>query len=280
MGTTTDAPRPEAIAPATMLAAFADGWPGLTVAAARAGVPLERDQIVLFDTYRDLLLDRNSRTNLTAIRDVAEVERRLFLDALLMIPSLDRLRSAPAGDQHRLIDVGSGAGFPGLAIKIARPDLDVTLVEATGKKATFLADAITALGLGGVTAIHGRAEELGHHPAHRERYDLATARAVASLPALLELCTPFLRIDGSALFPKGMVIEAEWRAARRAATQLGVRLTGVVTVSEGTRLVRVDKVAPTPHRYPRRAGIPARDPLGAASGERRADSVDAGRSTR
>lgn len=280
MGTTTDAPRQEATAPAIVPVAPDGDWPGLAVAAAQAGVPLDPDQIARFDSYRDLLLDRNGQINLTAIRDSEEVERRLFLDALLMIPTIDRLRSGPAGDRHRLIDIGSGAGFPGLAIKIARPALNVTLVEATGKKAAFLADAIMTLGLRDVTAIHGRAEDLGHDPTYRDCYDLATARAVASLPALLELCAPFLRIDGSALFPKGTVIDAEWRATRRAATQLGVRLTDVVTVSEGTRLVRVDKVAPTPHRYPRRAGIPARDPLGAASGEQRAKSVGTGRSAR
>lgn len=280
MGTTTDAPRQEATAPAIVPVASNGGWAGLAVAAARAGVPLDTDQIARFDAYRDLLLDRNRRTNLTAIRDSDEVERRLFLDALLMVPTIDRLRSAPAGDRLRLIDIGSGAGFPGLAIKIARPALDVTLVEATGKKAAFLTDAIMALGLRDVTAIHGRAEDLGHDPAHRDRYDLATARAVASLPALLELSAPFLRIGGNALFPKGMVIDAEWRAARRAAIPLGVRLTDVVAVSAGTRLVRVDKVAPTPRRYPRRTGTPARDPLGAAPGERKANPVDTGRSTR
>jgi 16S rRNA (guanine527-N7)-methyltransferase len=280
VGTTTDAPRQEVTAPAAERAASAVGWPGLALAAARVGVPLGDDRIALFDAYRRLLLERNARTNLTAIRDPEEVERRLFLDALLMIPTVDRLRAALPGKRHRLIDVGSGAGFPGLAIKIVRPDLDVTLVEAMGKKAAFLIDAIAALGLAGVSAVHARAEELGHDPAHRDGYDLATARAVASLPALLELCSPLLRVGGSALFPKGAAIDDELRAARRAAALLGVRVGGVEVSAEGTRLVRVDKVGKTPGRYPRRSGIPARDPLGAASGERRPEADGSGRSAR
>lgn len=276
MGTTTDAPRLPATAPSMTGGGSAVGWPGLASAAAGAGVPLDGDRIARFGAYRDLLLDRNARTNLTAVRDPIGVERRLFLDALLMVPTLDRLRAAHGRAGFRLVDIGSGAGFPGLAIKIARPDLDVTLVEATGKKVAFLDEAIVALGLDGVTAIHGRAEVLGHDPVHRGGYDLATARAVASLPALLELCAPFLTIGGSALFPKGEAIAEERRAAHHAATILGVRLVAEETLAEGTRLVRVDKLRTTPRRYPRRPGTPARDPLGASSAPRRADADGAG----
>ena len=235
-------------------------WPSLDPAAARAGIPLTPDQLARFDTYRRLLLDWNTRTNLTAITDPTEVERRLFLDALLMVPALD----AAAGTAGaRLVDVGSGAGFPGLALKIARPRLDVTLVEATGKKVAFLDHAIAELGLRGVIAIHARAEELGRDRAHRDSYDLATARAVASLAALLELCAPLLRVGGHALFPKGPAIAEELAAGRRAAPALGVRILDAAPLGEsGTRLVLIEKTAPTPDRYPRRAGIPAREPLG------------------
>lgn len=272
MGTTTDAPRQQATAPAGTTAAFATPWPGLALAAAGVGVPLDTARSARFAAYRDLLLERSGRTNLTAIRDPDEVERRLFLDALSMVPTVDRLRAVVAGRRPRLIDVGSGAGFPGLAIKIARPDLVVTLVEATGKKVAFLTEAIAALGLEGVAAVHARAEELGHDPTHRESYDLATARAVAALPTLLELCAPFLRVGGSGLFPKGAAIAEEQRAALRAAPLLGVRVGAEEVMAGGTRLVRIDKVGTTPRRYPRRSGLPARDPLGAAAATGRPDA--------
>lgn len=279
MGTTTEAPRREAteaprpVAPATP-------WDGLSAAAARHGVPLSDTQLSRFDLYRRLLLERNARFNLTAIEEPEGVERRLFLDALLMVPVVDRLRAPRPGGTARLVDIGSGAGFPGLAIKIARPDLRVTLIEATGKKVAFLADAIAALELEGVDAVHARAEELGHHVAHRDRYDIATARAVASLPALLELGAPLLRVGGVALFPKGTGIEEEVAASRRAAPLLGVRLTGIDPLPGGTTLVRVEKVAPTLPRFPRRPGLPAREPLGVGRAERRPAREDRGRTGR
>ena len=244
-------------------------WPGLGAAAARAGVPLTPDQLARFATYRRLLLDWNTRTNLTAITDPIEVERRLFLDALLMVPALDAATAGAAG--ARLVDIGSGAGFPGLALKIARPNLDVTLVEATGKKAAFLAHAIADLELTGAVARHARAEDLAHDPAHREAYDLATARAVATLPALLELCAPLLRLGGRAFFPKGAAIAEELATGHRVAPLLGVRVHGAgLLPGGGTRLIEVEKTGPTPSRYPRRAGIPAREPLGAGAAGGRA----------
>ena len=258
--------------------------------AERAGVPLDGTQLARFDLYRDLLLERGANVNLTAIRDPNEVDRRLFLDALRMVPALDEERH-PAGvdgrgrpRQLKLVDIGSGAGFPGLAVKIARPDLQITLVEATGKKAAFLQDAITALGLDGVEAIHARAEDVAHDPLHRERYDLATARAVASLPALLELCLPLLRLGGRAFFPKGVEISEELAAGQRAAPLVGARVTGADLQPGGeSRLVTVEKTGLTHLRYPRRAGIPAREPLGGsqvAKGKRQAGDGPASQTTR
>jgi len=241
-------------------------WPGLAAAAEQAGIPLAPEQLGRFARYRDLLLDRGRHINLTAISDPDDVERRLFFDALLMLPTVDLLL-APGqdGGPRRLVDVGSGAGFPGLVLKIARPDHWVTLIEATGKKVAFLTEAIRELGLSGVAAVHARAEDAGCDLDHRGQYDLATARAVASLPALLELCVPLLRRGGHALFPKGLAIAEELAAARRAAAPLGVRLLAADPLpgAEGaTRLVVARKTAPTPDRYPRRAGLPAREPLG------------------
>ncbi len=261
----------------------------LGVLAEQAGVPLDATQLTQFETYRDLLLDRGAKVNLTAIRDRDAVERRLFLDALRMVPALGADQHLPGGEGRRrrrlrLVDIGSGAGFPGLALKIARPDLQVTLIEATGKKAAFLQDVIIALGLERVEAIHARAEDVAHDPRHREAYDLATARAVAPLPALLELCVPMLRLGGRAFFPKGLEITEELTAGQRAAPLVGARVVASDLLPGGeTRLVLVEKTGLTHPRYPRRAGIPAREPLGGnkvAKGKTRAGNAPASQTTR
>jgi 16S rRNA (guanine527-N7)-methyltransferase len=229
-----------------------------------SSLTLSDHQLTQVATYRDLLLEWNQKFNLTAITDPELVERRLFLDAWRMLPAID---DATGDGAAKLIDVGSGAGFPGLALKIARPSLDVTLLEATGKKVGFLQHVIDTLSLTGVEAIHGRAEEAAHDSTRRERYDLATARAVASLPALIELCTPFLRIGGRAFFPKSEELDKELQEGTKAANELGVTIVGaeLLPAIEGeqvTRLVIVDRIVGTPPRYPRRAGIPSREPLG------------------
>jgi 16S rRNA (guanine527-N7)-methyltransferase len=241
-------------------------WPGLALAASQIGVALDAQALARFTRYRDLLLQRNAEQNLTAIRDVEGIERKLFLDALAMIPALDRALDRaprPIGGPRRLIDVGAGAGFPGIPVKIARPDLDLTLVDATAKKVAFLNEVIADLGLGDTRAVHGRAEELGQDQAFRERYDVVTARAVASLPVLLEYVVPMLHVGGTALLPKGLEIDEELRRGQRAAAALGAEIVSADPLAvAGTRLVVAVKVNPTPATYPRRTGIPSRSPLG------------------
>jgi 16S rRNA (guanine527-N7)-methyltransferase len=232
-------------------------------------VSLDTEALRRFARYRDLLLERSAQFNLTAIREPEEIERRLFLDAIAMVPELDRLTgvgSQPTDRSLRVIDVGAGAGFPGLALKIARPDLDVTLVDATAKKVEFLNEVIAALELERVRAVQGRAEELGQDRAYREQFDLATARAVATLPVLLEYVVPFLTIGGTALLPKGLEITEELRLGRRAAAILGSEIVSAVALPLGTtRLVVARKVSSTAAAYPRRVGLPSRDPLGERS---------------
>ena len=247
----------------------ASDWPGLARAAEQVGVALDAESLDRFGRYRDLLLRRNAQHNLTAIRDPEGIERRLFLDALAMAPALDRaIQNAPntAEGPVRLIDIGSGAGFPGLPLKIARPGLDLTLIDATAKKVTFLNDVITDLGLDDARAVHGRAEELGRDRAYRERFDVATARAVARLPVLLEYAVPFLKLGGTALLPKGLEIDEELRLGRRAAAMLGAEIVSSERLpAGGTRLVVVAKASPTAVGYPRRIGIPSQSPLGKGS---------------
>jgi 16S rRNA (guanine527-N7)-methyltransferase len=229
-------------------------------------VSLDGHALARFGRYRELLLERSAHFNLTAIRDPEEVERRLFLDAIAMVPQLDRLTGAGfrrAGHPLRMIDVGAGAGFPGLALKIVRPSFDVTLVDATAKKVAFVDEVIAALELDGVRAVQGRAEELGQDAAYRARFDLATARAVASVPVLLEYVVPFLAIGGTALLPKGLEIAEELRRGRHAATILDAEIVSADALPfSTTRLVVARKVSPTAASYPRRVGVPSRDPLG------------------
>ena len=246
-----------------------DDWSGLADVSGRLGVSLDARALERFARYRALLLERSAQFNLTAIRDPAEIEQRLFLDAIAMIPELDRLTGTPADRVDRairLVDIGAGAGFPGLVLKIVRPALDVTLIDATAKKVAFVNEVIAALELEHVRAVQGRAEELGQDNRYRARFDVATARAVASLPVLLEYVVPFLTTGGTALLPKGLEITEELRLGRRAAAILGAEIVSAEELSLGrTRLVVARKISPTASAYPRRVGIPSRDSLGERS---------------
>jgi 16S rRNA (guanine527-N7)-methyltransferase len=239
------------------------------------GITLSAAQLDQFARYRDLLLAWNERFNLTAITDPVDVERRLFLDGLRLVPAIDEFLRGTVGAQ--LIDIGSGGGFPGLVLKIARPDLDVTLIDATGKKVRFLEEAIDGLNLTGARATHARAEDYGRDDRHRGAFDIVTARAVAPLPVLLEYAMPLLRVGGVGLFPKGRDIAAELAAAVSAAAVLGARIESADMLPGGdTRLAMARKIAPTPDIYPRRTGLPAQAPLGAT----RADGAAGGRRAR
>jgi len=231
------------------------------------GVSLDQTQRDQLARFRDLLLGWNERINLTAIKEPDDIELRLFLDALRMIPAI--LTSVPEGRTASLIDIGSGAGFPGLPLAIAMPQLDFTLLDSTNKKLVFISTVVTELGLENVQTLHGRAEEIGHDFIYRARFDLATARAVASLPTLVELTTPLLREGGRAFFPKSANIETELAEGERACAMLGAQITSSNLLSDGTdelvtRLVIMDKLGSTPMRFPRRAGLPAKEPLGRA----------------
>jgi 16S rRNA (guanine527-N7)-methyltransferase len=216
--------------------------------------------------YRELLLEAGKRVNLTAIRDPDGIDFRLILDALRLAPVIrEYLREDPSASS--LIDIGSGAGIPGIPLAIALPELRVTMIEATGKKSWFIEQAISQLGIENATVIHGRAEDLGRDARWRESRDLAVARAVGSLPTLLELAMPLVRVGGRAWFPKGTLGPAELEAGRRAAAMLGAAIIDVVMLEqiEGcplTNVVRASKMGPMTDHYPRRPGVPAREPLG------------------
>ena len=226
------------------------------------GVELTPDQVRLFDIYLRELLDWNQRVNLTAIADPVDVQVKHFADSLACLLAFPKIDLA----QARLIDVGTGAGFPGMPLKILRPELCLTLLDSTRKKTLFLEHLAKALGLPDVTVLTARAEEAGRDPAHREVYDLVTSRAVAEMAALAELCLPFARVGGRMIAQKKADIHDELRGARRAIGVLGGRLLpvqayGLPGLPEPRWLVIVEKVRPTPPQYPRRVGLPARKPL-------------------
>lgn len=222
------------------------------------GLALSDAQLDQFQVYADELRRWNERVNLTAISDPVQIAVRHFLDALRCALVWG---NAPAS----LIDIGTGAGFPGLPLKLLRPTLTLTLVESVAKKAAFLEHLVALLGLTHVTIIVGRAEAIGRDPTHRERYDVATARAVAELRVLAEYCLPLCRVGGRFLAPKGERVADEAAQAERAIGLLGGALLAVAPVAlpgvEPRTIVVVEKVAPTPLAYPRAVGVPSRRPL-------------------
>ncbi|GAB4424462.1 MAG: 16S rRNA (guanine(527)-N(7))-methyltransferase RsmG [Chloroflexi bacterium OHK40] len=236
------------VPPEQLLRATAHSW----------GLQLDERQLAQFAIYAEALVAWNAHTNLTTVTSREAVYVRHFLDSL----SLARFWGDPPAT---LADLGSGAGFPGLPLKILRPELALTLVDSVGKKTAFLRHVVALLELDAVRIVTGRAEELGRNPYERERYDLVTARAVADLRVLVEYGLPLLRLGGRLLAPKGAAAYEEATAAARAIALLGGELLGVEPVDlpglDSRAIVVVRKVAPTDPRYPRAVGLPARRPL-------------------
>ncbi|GAC1356484.1 MAG: 16S rRNA (guanine(527)-N(7))-methyltransferase RsmG [Ktedonobacteraceae bacterium] len=222
----------------------------------------EAEEILLTNLlcYRKELLEWNTRFNLTAITDPEEVLQKHFLDSLSLLQIYNKA-------QIHLLDVGSGAGFPGLPLKIARPDWHVTLIEATGKKTLFLRHIIDVLGLKEIEVIHGRAEEIAHRHQYRSSFDIVTARAVASLSSLLEYCAPYCRTGGFIILPKKGNFDEELARGKRAAVQVGAVLSAdhlveLEGLKDGRRLLIWEQVRPCPAEFPRNGAVMAKKPLG------------------
>lgn len=217
-------------------------------------------QITALITYERELLDWNQKFNLTAIRDVESIRTKHFLD------SFSCALAWKTNPPRRLIDVGTGAGFPGIPLKIIYPAMQLTLVESVGKKAKFCEHILNVLGLENVNVIHSRAEDLGQKKEHRETYDWAVARAVANLNVLSEYLLPLVKIGGTVLAQKGESGPAEAQSAENAMKLLGGKLKQLIPVNlpgvaDDRYLVLLDKVAATPPKYPRNAGMAANTPL-------------------
>jgi len=227
--------------------------------AVRWGCPPDERQQQQFTQYLAFLMEWNERINLTAVRDPVEIGRRHFLDALRLLPFLPPTSFA-------LMDVGSGAGFPGVPLKIMRPDMRLVLVESVGKKGNFLQQLLAELKLERSTVLIARAEELGRDGRHRERYQVVTARAVAELRVLVEYLLPLTAVGGVVLALKGSQAAREIADAAAAVDLLGgggAELHNLPPVDgdESGVLVRIEKERETPAKYPRRVGVPGKRPL-------------------
>lgn len=233
------------------------------------GLTLSQAQIEQFQHYFELLAEWNQKINLTAIDDEAGVQTKHFLDCLTGLPLLwEELGSRGKPPRSlRAIDVGAGAGFPGLPLKIAWPELQMVLLDGTGKKVRFLQEVVSALKLSRVEVLQGRAEEIGHQDAYRGQFDLVMARAVARLNTLVEYLLPFARQDGYVVAYKGPGAAEEFMEARKAIELLGgevVRFAPVEVplLEEERRVLLIKKQRRTPSQYPRGRGLPRTNPLG------------------
>ena len=223
-------------------------------------IELSAEQQEQFRIYEALLLDWNSRINLTAVRDPEGIRITHFLDSLTCVPVL--------GDMNgkSLIDIGTGAGFPGIPLRIFYPGMRLTLVDSVGKKADFCQLVVNTLHLKNVTVLKDRSEELGNNKETREKFDAAAARAVAGMPVLCEYLLPLVKVSGVMLAQKGESAPDEVKSAENAIRKLGgdpAEMTSITLPDvEGIRyLVKVPKIKPTPAGYPRRTGLPLKKPI-------------------
>jgi len=217
-------------------------------------------QVMALITYEKELIEWNQKFNLTAIRDTESIRTKHFLD------SFSCVLAWKASPPNHLIDIGTGAGFPGIPLKILYPSLKLTLVESVGKKAMFCQHIVRVLGLEHVSVLQARAEDLGQRPEHREQYDWAVARAVANLNVLSEYLIPLVKVGGVALAQKGESGPAEAQSAEKAMELLGGKLKQLIPVNlpgvaDDRYLIVIEKVAATPPKYPRKPGIPMKQPL-------------------
>lgn len=224
------------------------------------GITLSDRQLEQFEIYYKELVEWNEKINLTAITERAEVYWKHFYDSISLAFHIDM------NQIRTMADIGSGAGFPGIPLKIIFPDLQLTIVDSLNKRIIFLKHLTDALGLENVQCVHGRAEDIARLPEHRDQYDLATARAVARLSALNEFCLPFTKPGGMFVAMKGSEVADEIDESNYSLKELRAKRIGTdrmeLPVVEGVRhFVRIAKLAPTPYKYPRKAGTPLKQPL-------------------
>jgi len=238
----------------------------LNTALISAGYEVEEKKLDRLVRYFDLLIEKNKVMNLTAITEEDEFITKHFLDSLSITKFTEEGKEIASGKELTVIDVGTGAGFPGMVLKIVYPNLKMTLFDSLQKRLTFLNEAIEDLGLTGIETKHGRAEDLGHDKAYREKMDLVLARAVANMSTLSEYCLPLTKLGGQFIAYKSSELPEELEKAGKAIGLLGGKLLEQKSFTlPGTDFTRafavIKKVKETPNKYPRKAGTPAKEPL-------------------
>lgn len=217
-------------------------------------------QIKQFEDYYRILIEWNHVMNLTAITEYEEVVEKHFIDSLSIINAVD------FSEIFNIIDIGTGAGFPGIPLKIAFPDINITLLDSLNKRVKFLNEVIEQLGLNNINAIHGRAEDFAKQKEYREQYDLCVSRAVANLSTLSEYCLPYVKINGLFIPYKSGDIDVELEKSQHAVSILGGVVSDVIRfqlpgTDIGRSFVKIKKIKSTGKKYPRKAGLPSKEPL-------------------
>lgn len=225
------------------------------------GITLSDRQLEQFKKYYEMLVEKNKVMNLTSIIEKQEVIDKHFVDSIALIKAIDLTKSCS------VLDLGTGAGFPGIPLKIVFPDLKITLLDSLNKRVKFLEEVMLVLELKNICALHGRAEDFAKKEEYREKYDLCVSRAVANLATLSEYCLPYVKENGKFISYKSGTIKEEISISKKAVEELGGKIikeipfTLPATDMERTFVV-IDKVKKTPKKYPRKAGLPSKEPIG------------------